>query len=343
MRYVKYILLTMFIAGMGVFTAMAREGATPEFPVPQTASQELRALIASPAPSYWNNHPKTAQAWEKWVSQHASEVAEQLPGLREKMGVTVMSGQIAGVPVFTVTPRTVAPENKNRILLHFHGGGYVLCPGEAGTVEAILMAGYGHIKVLSVDYRMPPDFPYPAALDDAMAVYRELLKKYPPERIGVFGTSTGGGMTLALMLRAKSDGLPMPAALGAGTPWTDLTETGDSYITNKHVDNVLVAYEGWLGDAARLYANGNDLKTPMLSPIYGDVHGLPPTMLTAGTRDLFLSNTVRMHLKLRQAGVPAELLVFEGMSHAQYLMSVDAPETKLHFGELSRFFGRYLQ
>lgn len=342
MTYVKYFLLTVLIAGMGVFTAMARENATPTFPAPQTASQELQALIASPAPSYWNHHPKNVHEWKTWVKRHAAGVTEQLPRLRKTMGVTVTSGQIAGVPVFTITPQTISPANQNRLLIHFHGGGYVLCPGEAGTVEAILMARYGNIKVISVDYRMPPDFPYPAAMDDAIAVYRELLKNHPPKRIGVFGTSTGGGMTLALMLRAKAEGLPMPAAIGAGTPWTDLTKTGDSYFVNERVDNVLVSYEGWLGDAARLYANGHDLKHPMLSPIYGDVHGFPPTLLTTGTRDLFLSNTVRMHLKLLEAGIQADLMVFEGMSHAHYLMSVGAPETRQHFGELSRFFNRHM-
>ena len=109
------------------------------------------------------------------------------------------------------------------------------------------------------------------------------------------------------------------------------------------MDNILVSYEGWLQDAARLYADGHDLRDPLLSPVYGDVKGFPPTLLTSGTRDLFLSNTVRMHLKLREAGVVADLIVFEGMSHAQYHMAADAPETAFHFTELSRFFDRHLK
>ena len=219
----------------------------------------------------------------------------------------------------------------------------MLNPGEAGTQEAILMTGIGGFMVLSVDYRMAPDFPYPAAIDDAISVYRELLKITPAERIGVFGTSTGGGMTLALSLRAKAEGLPLPAALAPGTPWTDLTKTGDSYFVNNAVDNILVSYNGWLGDAAKLYAGKHDLKDPMLSPIYGDVRGFPPTLLTTGTRDLFLSNTVRMHLKLRQAEVDADLIVFEGMSHAHYHMNPNAPETHFHFSELGKFFRRNLK
>ena len=163
------------------------------------------------------------------------------------------------------------------------------------------MAGIGKCRVVYADYRMAPDFPYPAAIDDAMAVYRELLKRRPAESIGVFGTSTGGAMTLILALRAKDEGLPLPAALAAGTPWAQINEVGDSYVTNEGVDNVLVSYHGWLEGAARLYAAGHDMEDPYLSPVNGDVRGFPPTLLTSGTRDLFLSNTVRMHLKLRQA------------------------------------------
>jgi epsilon-lactone hydrolase len=122
-----------------------------------------------------------------------------------------------------------------------------------------------------------------------------------------------------------------------------MTKTGDTYFTNEMVDDVLVSNDGWLGDAAVLYANGHDLKDPFLSPVYGDLKGFPPTILTTGTRDLFLSNTVRVHRKLREAGVVADLIVFEGLSHAQYLFDVNAPESKEHFGETAAFFDKYLE
>jgi acetyl esterase/lipase len=250
---------------------------------------------------------------------------------------------IGGVRAFIVTPSQMAEANRNRVLVHVHGGGYVFGPGEAGTTEAIMMAGHAHIKVISVDYRMPPDFPYPAAMDDAMAVYKEVVKTTDAKKVGIFGTSTGGGMTLAMVLRAKKEGLPLPGAIAPGTPWSDMTKTGDTYFANEMVDNVLVSNDGWLGDAAVLYANGHDLKDPMLSPIYGDLQGFPPTILTTGTRDLFLSNTVRVHRKLREAGVTADLLVFEGLSHAQYLFSADAPESKQHFAEVGAFLDQHLE
>ena len=134
----------------------------------------------------------------------------------------------------------------------------------------------------------------------------------------------------------------LPAAIAPGTPWSDMTDRGDTYKTNEWLDNILISYDGYLTHAARLYANGHDLRDPQLSPIYGDFHGFPPAILTSGTRDLFLSNTVRTHRKLRQAGVEAELQVFEGMSHAQYLLDPYAPETKEAFTEIARFFDVHL-
>ena len=196
--------------------------------------------------------------------------------------------------------------------------------------------------MIEFDYRMPPDAPYPAAMDDAMAVWKAALAMQDPSRMAIIGTSTGGGMTLAMILRAKQEGVPLPAAIAPGTPWSDLTETGDSYKTNEWVDNVLVSYNGYLVHAALLYANGHDLKDPQLSPIYGDFHGFPPAILTSGTRDLFLSNTVRTHRKLREAGVEAELQVFEAFSHAQYLFDATAPETKEAFTEIAAFFDKHL-
>ncbi len=125
----------------------------------------------------------------------------------------------------------------------------------------------------------------------------------------------------------QDEKLPLPAAIAPGTPWSDIDRIGDTYKTNEWTDNILVTWDGWLGRAAKLYANGHDLKDPYISPIYGDFSNFPPTILTSGTRDLFLSNTVRTHRKLRRAGVIADLNVYEGMSHAQY-QDVNTPESR---------------
>jgi acetyl esterase/lipase len=305
-------------------------------------SPEMQALIALPFPPHMVAAPADAAAWKELINRRAAAALPVVAKIKEKLGVSYEPTTIAGVKAFIVTPQTIPEANRNRLLIHVHGGGYVFGPGEAALPEAMLLAGFGGFKVISVDYRMPPDFPYPAAMDDAMAVWRAAVKMADPKNMAIFGTSTGGGMTLAMVLRARDAGLPLPAAIAPGTPWSDLTETGDTYFTNEFVDNVLVTWKGWLGRAAYLYANGHDLKDPQLSPIYGDFHGFPPAILTTGTRDLFLSDTVRVHRKLRRAGVEADLNVYEGQSHAQYGADVDAPETKEAFTDIARFFDRHL-
>jgi monoterpene epsilon-lactone hydrolase len=312
-------------------------------PVPTTASAEMQANIAAPyrLPA-WNPNPKNASELKALVASLAATTASAQPAIRQRLGVTMEAAVMGGVKVFILTPKAMPPENRNRLLVHVHGGAYVYNPGDAGTQEATLMAGYGGYKVISVDYRMPPDFPYPAALDDAMAVWKAAMTMQKPENMAIFGTSTGGGLTLAMVLRAKQEHLPLPAAIAPGSPWSDLTETGDTFKTNEWLDNVLVSYRGFLSQVAPLYANGHELKEPFLSPIYGDFSGFPPAILTSGTRDLFLSLTVLTHRKLRRAGVEADLQVFEGVSHAQYYFDPYAPESKEAFTEIARFFDRHL-
>ena len=312
-------------------------------PVPTTVSPGIAALIAAPySVPFWNANAKTPEEWKKLVAEINATVEPWQPIIRKKLGVTIEKTTVGGVNAYVLTPKFIPRRNRNRLLLHFHGGAYIFFPGEAGTGEAALMAGFGGYKVISIDYRMAPDFPYPAALDDAMAAYRAVLKMQKPRNVGVFGTSTGGGMTLAVMLRAKKEGVPLPGAIAPGSPWADLTDTGDTYKTNEWVDNVIVSYEGLTKHAAALYAGGRDLKDPMLSPIYGDYKGFPPAILTSGTRDLLLSLTVLAHRKLRNANIDAQLQVFEGMSHAQYLYDMDAPETREAFAEIAKFFDKHL-
>jgi epsilon-lactone hydrolase len=325
-----------------VSTDQGREIPAYTLPVPEDISPEMRPLVAA-APAPWDIHPKSIAEWKELVTKVAAPAKTLLPAMREKLGVKLEQATIGGVNVFVLTPQTIAPENQNRVFIHFHGGAYVLNPGEPGTREGTLMAGFGRAKVISVDYRTSSDAPYPAALDDSVAVYRELLKTVPPQRIAVFGTSTGGALTMALVLRARQEGLPLPAAIAPGSPWSDMTKTGDTFYSHNLVDNFQVSYDGYLKDSAYLYANGRDLKDPMLSPIYGDLKGFPPTILISGTRDLFLSLTVRTHRKLRRAGVEADLQVFEGLSHAQYTINPDAPETREAFEEIARFFDRHMQ
>ena len=310
-------------------------------PVPTDVSPQMQAIIAKPVSPTWRVIPQTPAEWAARAAASAAAV-DQLPALRARMHVKVERAIMDGVNVFVVTPEVIAPQNRKRLLIQVHGGCYVLGGGEAATTEAILMAGFGHYQVIAVDYRMPPTAYFPAALDDVITVWKAALKTHDAKAMGVVGTSAGGALTLEMVLKARQLGLPLPAAIAPGTPMADLTGPGDSFNTNALVDNVLISRDAICDPAAKFYANGHDLADPLLSPIYGDMHGFPPAILTTGTRDLLLSNTVRTHRKLRQAGVEAQLQVFEGQSHAQYARDDQAPETKDAFDEIAAFFDKHL-
>jgi epsilon-lactone hydrolase len=311
-------------------------------PVPTDVSPEMQKIIAAPRRPGWDVLWKTGEDWRADATARAAKTVQTLPAMRERLHVTVQPAKMDGVRVYLVNPDVIPPEHVDKLLIHVHGGCYELSPGEAGTSEAIMMAGFGHFKVISVDYRMPPEGYFPAALDDAMTVYKAALKITPAKNIAVFGTSAGGALTLEMMLRAKQEGLALPGAIAPGTPMADATKTGDTFYTNDMVDNQLVSRDGFCDAATVVYAHGHDLKDPLLSPVYGDMHGFPPAILTTGTRDLLLSNTVRVHRKLREAGVDAQLEVFEGQSHGQYQSDDRAPETKEAFGEITEFLDKHL-
>ena len=338
--------LYALVAGAALFgsSAMAQGLDVPArtLPVPDTVSPQVQKLIAAPRRAGWDVLPKTGDEWKPVAEAGAAATLKILPDLIGRMKVKVEKTTIDGVRAFIVTPANIPTSNRNRVLIHMHGGCYVLSPGEAALPEAVMMAGFGGFKVISVDYRMPPEAYFPAALDDGITVYKNLLKTNKPRNIGILGTSAGGALTLEMVHRAKQLKLPVPGAIAPGTPMSDVTKVGDTFYTNELVDNVLVSRDGFCDAGAKVYAAGHDMKDPLISPVYGDFKGFPPTILTSGTRDLLLSNTVRVHRKLRQAGVESTLQVFEAQSHAHYLRDDTAPETKDAFAEITAFFNKHM-
>ncbi len=320
-----------------------REVPAKSIPVPDTVSPELQKIIAQPLRTAWDKPPKTPEGWKQLAEATRTNALANVAGMRDRLKVRVEPGTLAGVKIYTVTPERIRPENRARTLVQVHGGCYVLNPAEAALPEAMLISAIGGYRVIAVDYRMPPEAYFPAALDDSMAVYKAVIAKTDPRRVGLIGTSAGGALVLEMGLRAKQAGLPLPGAIASGTPMSDSTKTGDTFYTNAMLDNVLVSTDGFCDAAAAFYANGHDLKDPLISPVYGDMHGFPPTILTSGTRDLLLSNTVRVHRKLRNLGIDAFLQVYEGQSHAQYGRDDRIPEVREAFGEIATFFDKHLK
>ena len=312
--------LCVLVAGSlwtaGTQAAFSATEAAARFPAPATVSPEMAETVSAPAAALWLSKAKTEEEVRKLAKDYAAWAGPAARGLAASYGVEIKEGVLGGVRVFTLTPNNAALDTADKVVYYIHGGGYILGHGVSGIGEGVLMAALGGFKVVCVDYRMAPEDPYPAAIDDAFAAYKALIEKVPADKVVVFGTSTGGAMTLILGIQAARANVAMPAALIAGTPWAEMDKIGDSYLTNEY---------------------------PFLSPIHAEKEALaqfPPTLLVSGTRDLFLSNTVRMHEKLLLADRHAELIVYEALSHAQYYLNPKAPETKKHYALLGKFIRR---
>lgn len=246
--------------------------------------------------------------------------------------VEIGDGEMGGVPVKIVT-RSGAPAT-DRLLINFHGGGFVVDSGS--LTESIPIAGLTGISVATVYYRLAPEHPFPAAVDDALAVYRDALTRHAPSAIGIFGTSAGAILTLQLLARLKAEGLPMPAAAGLFSGAGDLSVVGDceAYLPSLGLGRPSTEIlDSYCADTPR-----ND---PLLSPLHGDLTGLPPMMLMASTRDQLLSHTLITDAALRRAGVAVDLRVYEGMMHAFWAW-IDCPETDAALSAQAGFMAHHL-
>lgn len=326
-------------------TLTARQVPAKTLTVPTTVSPELQRSISNLATTprmAMEQMPTTADQWRAFVAVADAQAAALGPILASLFPHTMNITEIAGVKVREITPANLDPTKAGKVLINLHGGGYVLNGGDASTGEAVLGAHYSGMKVISVDYRMAPDHPFPAALEDALAVWQAVTADLDPTSIGVFGTSAGGGLTLALTLKLKSLGQALPGALALGTPWVDLTGASDSYAVNAEVDGIFSSFDTIGKSMAALYAGSAGVTDPLVSPIFGDFAGFPPTIFTTGTRDILLSDTVRAYRSMRASGVEARLEVHEAMSHAEYIYAFDSPESAVAFGDIAAFFDRHL-
>jgi acetyl esterase/lipase len=288
------------------------------FPPPTTISKEaqeyLRRAATQPSPAPVPARNDLA-GWRAYIAQGNSPLPVEL--ILKMPGFDVETRQIGSATCYVVTPRNISEADRRKAHLSIHGGGWVLFGGRAAMALAKITAMQHGGVTYGVDYRMPPEHPYPAGLDDCFAVYRALVDEYGAQNILVSGGSAGGNLAAALMHKVRDAGLEKPSALVLHTPVTDLTNAGDSWRVLHGLDPVLRDPDG-VG-STELYLNGNDPRQSYLSPLFGDLAtAFPPTHLTTGTRDRLLSDTVRMHAALRAAGVEADLYVGEAMPHAGF-------------------------
>jgi monoterpene epsilon-lactone hydrolase len=278
-------------------------------PVPKTISPQAQLGLGHAAPD--EGPPQSLAERRRMTDAYTARARVAWSRLCPNQ---LVDETMAGVPVHIVTPDGMPEANKDEVLLNLHGGGF---NSDSGSyTESIPIASYTKMKVVAVLYRLAPESPFPAAVDDSVAVYRELLKTHKPDHIVIYGTSAGAILTAEVAAKLKQMGLPQPAALGIFSGMGDFAREGDS--------QSLYALRGFSGhlDPPKAgvpdseYVTTTDAKDPVLSPIYGDLHGLPPTLFITSGRDLLLSGTINLHRAYLNAGVDARLVVFDALPHA---------------------------
>jgi monoterpene epsilon-lactone hydrolase len=304
-------------------------------PVPQTVSPEAQRSLARPWPD-----DTTPQSLADRRSSTDTWQAKAGAAFRALYPVDIQLGSLAGVPVKTIMPASIPSTRRGCVLINLHGGGF---NSDSGSLtESIPVAYLSRTKVIAVLYRLAPEHPFPAALDDAVAVYREVLKTHEPQNVGIFGTSAGAILTAEVASRLRQLGLPLPGALGIFSGFGDYSQHGDS--------EALYALRGLSGHLdvpkARLpgedeYAANTSLKDPALSPLYANLHGFPPTLFITSGRDTLLSGTTILHRAFLRAGVDAQLVVFEALPHA-FWNDETLPETREANEIMGRFFATHL-
>ncbi|SEH19672.1 Acetyl esterase/lipase [Sphingopyxis sp. YR583] len=293
-----------------------------DWPLPETVSPEGRTAVAAMAAQKMPDPLPPVEEIRKFADMMQATLGAQL---EKRHAVRIENSTIAGVPVRIVYPKGVTGLGDGPVLLNLHGGGFAVDSGS--LTETIPVAARSGLPVVAVLYRLTPEHPYPAALDDALAVYQALEKDREASRIGVFGTSAGAGLSGQLVAKLTSMGKPMPGALGYFSGNADASVKGDS--------------EAWMPgpgfDWIATYAGKTPLTDPILSPIHGDVSRFPPTLLVTSTRDFLLSPTSIFARALTEQGVDARLVVFDGLPHA-FWAYMDIPESDQANELIARFF-----
>ncbi len=287
-------------------------------------------------------HEQIVELMAQGLGLDALSVEEQRAAMEASVGMfpaeaDVVAGTVdaGGVPADWVT---VEGQVADRVVLYLHGGGYVMGSRNTHRGLAGRIARAAGARILLPDYRLAPESPFPAAIEDAMTCWRWLVAAgIPPEQMAIAGDSAGGGLALATLLAIKAEGGPLPACAVGLSPWTDLEGTGPTAEPGA-VDDPMLTPEG-LRMSGQQYAAA-DLRNPLAAPLYGDLSGLPPLLLQVGTREVLLSDSTRFAEIAEAAGVPVTLEIEEGLIHV-WQMFAGVPEAESAVERIGAFIVRH--
>ena len=234
-------------------------------------------------------------------------------------------------------------ETTKASLVYIHGGSYTSGSADSTIGNAVVISEFTGLRVISIDYTVAPRAKWQQITDEVVAVVKALRQEgYPLSSLAILGSSAGGSLAAGAVLKMRDEGVGMPAALVLWSPWSDITETGDTYVTMKASDPILI-YSTALKASAAAYADLKDQKHPYVSPVYGDyTKGFPPTLIQCGTKEIFLSNCIRQYQAIDSTEVTAKLDLYEGMIHSFHLKLPESPESQLAFKKTKHFLEEYL-
>ena len=295
-------------------------------PVPKTISPEAQALMVS----------------GKWMPAGGTKERDSfMEKMKAAYPVDVEATTLGGVKVWAVTPKRIAPKKQDHLLICLHGGGFTSDSGS--LIESIPIAALTGTKVVSVLYRLAPQFPFPAAVEDSTAVYTAALKTHKPKKVAIYGTSAGAVLAAQTAVQIRKNSQPLPAVLGFFSGYVDLARYGDSrwIYGSGGLKDFSAMIEPLKGLGMVPYVGDHDRKDPVLSPMYADLKGFPPILCMTSTRDHCLSGTTDFHRALLRAGVDARLMVFDAMPHA-FWYRFDIPESKEALEAQANFLDQHL-
>ena len=341
-----FTLATLFLytnPDLSVLAQDATQNLTSSAYVPSTVSKQAQnALIniTTEMPEFVPPKPDDLEGWGELNKQISAMSISQSQPLVDSFEANITSTKLGNVSVVDIKPKGWIDQNK--VLIYVHGGGYTILGANSTLNNSVPMANATGLRVISIDYSLAPSSKWNETTSQVVSVIKALKDQgYLLENIAMYGDSAGGGLVASSVLKMRDEGIGIPAALVLWSPWTDVSGAGDTRSTLMSADPFIP--KSMLKNMADAYANVTDQNNPYVSPVYGDFSkGYPPTLIQVGTKEILLSDSVRLYQGLDQEDIPVKLDIYEGMPHVFQTTLYNTPESSLAILKSSEFLKEYL-
>ncbi len=312
--------------------------------IPSTMSQTAQKMlgnITTQMPEFVTPEANDLKGWEKMNQQISAISTVQSQSLVNSFESNITSTKLGNVKVLDIKPKNWMDNEK--ILVYVHGGGYTILGANSTLSNSVTMANATGLRIISIDYSLAPSSKWNQTTSEVVSVIKAMKEHGNSlDNIAIYGDSAGGGLVAGSVLKMRDEGIGIPSAIVLWSPWTDVSISGDTYLTLKNADPFIS--ETMLKNMGGAYANIKDQKNPNVSPVYGNfAKGFPPTLIQVGTKEVLLSDSVRLYQALDQAGIPVKLDVYEGMPHVFQTSLNNTVESNVAISKTVEFLREYLR